>query len=458
MKLLIDLQSSQSLNRYRGIGRYSISLARAIIKNARNHEIFILLNNFDKTVTDSVLNEFSKYLAPSNIFVFFAPGSVRAKEGCNNSKRKISELLREHMINSILPDAVLITSMFEGWDDDVVTSINILGNNILNCAVVYDLIPLLHKKKYFISQDHIKWYDQKIRYLTACDLFLSISEYSRSECLQHLHIADDAIKNISTAVSNQQFKNGKKTNRAVIADRFNIKKQFLLYCGGLDKRKNLTRTIKAFSFMNKEVRLKFDFVIVGYADPREMNDIIINAHKTGVRKNIKLLGHVSDEDLANLYSMCRLFILPSIHEGFGLPALEAMSCGAAVIGSNATSIPEVIGREDALFDPYSVKSIAKMIEKGLTDEEFNGSLRLHAKQQVKKFSWDLTAKRALHEIEKSIINLSGQKKKCPPSYNELIDKIAAESLGMKNNEILAIAESIVINTERVFGKTNKKFI
>ena len=92
-------------------------------------------------------------------------------------------------------------------------------------------------------------------------------------------------------------------------------------------------------------------------------------------------------------------MFPSLHEGFGLPALEAMSCGAPTIGSGTTSIPEVIGREDALFDPTEPASIARSMQNVLTDTAFADSLRAHAPRQAAKFSWDNSAKAALQAME-----------------------------------------------------------
>src|SRR5699024_10740651 len=86
---------------------------------------------------------------------------------------------------------------------------------------------------------------------------------------------------------------------------------------------------------------------------------------------------------------------PSWHEGFGLPALEAMACGAPVIGANTSSLPEVIGLNSALFDPLDVTAIATKITQALEDDAFRTMLREHSSQQAKHFSWDETAKRAL---------------------------------------------------------------
>jgi ADP-heptose:LPS heptosyltransferase len=103
--------------------------------------------------------------------------------------------------------------------------------------------------------------------------------------------------------------------------------------------------------------------------------------------------------LSTLYNTCALFILPSLYEGLGLPAMEAMLCGAPVIGSNKTSLPEVIGLEEALFDPYSVEAISSKISRVLTDQQFRALLQENGKKQSVNFSWDMSAKRALRAME-----------------------------------------------------------
>ena len=115
------------------------------------------------------------------------------------------------------------------------------------------------------------------------------------------------------------------------------------------------------------------------------------------------MGYVSDVELKNLYSNCHLFIFPSFHEGFGLPVLEAMTCGAAVIGSNTTSIPEVINNKNALFNPYDTNEITNLILKCLQDQEFYNSLKIHSVKNAKIFSWNKTAKLAIQAFNSILI-------------------------------------------------------
>jgi glycosyltransferase involved in cell wall biosynthesis len=105
-----------------------------------------------------------------------------------------------------------------------------------------------------------------------------------------------------------------------------------------------------------------------------------------------------------MYEQCALYVFPSIHEGFGLPLLEAMACGAPAIGSNVTSIPEVIGYEKALFDPYNPEDIANKIKEVLTDPNVRADLKKHALTHSENFKWEKSAKLAVDSFETLVKN------------------------------------------------------
>ena len=114
---------------------------------------------------------------------------------------------------------------------------------------------------------------------------------------------------------------------------------------------------------------------------------------------ILFTDYVTDDELIALYNLCSVFVFPSWYEGFGLPALEAMACGAVVIGANTTSLPEVIGNPDALFEPFDCDDIAAKMAQVLEDETFREGVRAYGLLQAKMFSWDLTARRAITAFE-----------------------------------------------------------
>ena len=174
-----------------------------------------------------------------------------------------------------------------------------------------------------------------------------------------------------------------------------IRLPYVMHSGSIEGRKNIENLLRAFSGLPATIRNRHQVVLAGNHHPVERERIRAVAHSLGVEAQLVFPGHLSDEELIVLYNNCRLFVLPSFHEGFGLPALEAMACGAATIGSNWTSIPEVIGMEDALFDPDDVRSMTAMISAGLNDEKFRARLLANASERAKAFSWQITAERAL---------------------------------------------------------------
>lgn len=134
----------------------------------------------------------------------------------------------------------------------------------------------------------------------------------------------------------------------------------------------------------------------------ERNRLSKLAKSFGLRDDeVVFTGFVSEEDLVAMYNLCELFIFPSLHEGFGLPVLEAMACGAPTLGADNSSIPEVVGLQSALFDSGNVKTIASKIEAVIGDPEFSARLRIHGLKQARKFSWQKSASLALDAMEEA---------------------------------------------------------
>jgi glycosyltransferase involved in cell wall biosynthesis len=190
------------------------------------------------------------------------------------------------------------------------------------------------------------------------------------------------------------------TDAVPVVKQFGIVRKYLMHSSAFDTRKNFQGLVRAYAALPASVRVDYQLVLVCKLDAAGRGELTTLAKSVGLTPDDMVLpGFVSDEDLIALYTSCHLFVFPSFQEGFGLPALEAMCCGTPTIGSNATSVPEVIGRDDALFDPSSVKDMTALILKALTDAGFYQSLKAHAKTQSAKFSWDETARRAIVGME-----------------------------------------------------------
>jgi len=260
----------------------------------------------------------------------------------------------------------------------------------------------MNKKLYLPTPELKDYYYRKIEWLKNADILLAISDSSSQEAVSELAIARERVANISAAIGEQFIPDAvDESKSAQLLERLGIQSNFILYApGGFDPRKNFARLLEAYSTLPEHLKSQHQLVIASKLHPQQRAELTGLAEKYGVRtRELVLTGYVNDQDLISLYSLAKLFVFPSIHEGFGLPVLEAMACGTAVIGSNTSSVPEVIGCDEALFDPLSPKSIAAKLTHGLEDEAFRARLIGNAIEQCKKFSWDESAKKAIAALE-----------------------------------------------------------
>jgi glycosyltransferase involved in cell wall biosynthesis len=403
MRIVIDLQGAQSSgSRNRGIGRYTLSLAQAIIRNKGEHEVFIAVNGLFPDTIEPIRAAFDGLIPQDQIRVWHAPGPVCHIEPANNWRRKTAELTRESFLASLQPDIVYVTSLIEGLGDDAVTSIGLLTQAIPTAVTLYDLIPLINRKPYLDNPAVESWYENKLDQLRRADLLLAISESSRQEGIKYLGFPHDQAIHVGTAADPQfqciDISNAKKRS---VRERYGLLREFVMYTGGIDHRKNIEGLIRAYALLPKSLRENHQLAIVCSVQPESRRLLEELAKQQGLAADeVILTGFVSEEDLIALYHLCKAFVFPSRHEGFGLPALEAMSCGAAVIAANTSSLPEVIGREDALFDPLDDKSIAEKLTQVLTDSAYRAELIRHGLEQAKRFSWDKSAKVAITAFER----------------------------------------------------------
>lgn len=402
MRIVIDLQAAQSTgSRNRGIGRYSLSLAQAMVRNRGEHEILLVLSSLFPETVEPIRAAFNDILSQENIRVWNAIAPVSYLEKSNDWRRRSGELLREAFLARLKPDIVHVTSIFEGLEDDAVTSIGTFCN-LPTVVTLYDLIPFIYRRPYLDNPRVEAWYLKKLEHFRRADLWFAISESSKQEGLEYLNLPEDQVINISTAADPHfQCSQVTETFAYEIRQKYGLLRPFVMYTGGIDHRKNIEGLIRAFSQLPLQVRRLHQLAIVCSAQMEDKQRLMSLAKKQGLSPDdLVLTGFVPEKDLVALYNLCRLFVFPSWHEGFGLPALEAMCCGAPVIGANTSSLPEVIGWDQALFDPLSDDAIAAAMEHALSDEAFRVELMRNGKVQSTKFSWDEIARRAIAAFER----------------------------------------------------------
>ncbi|OGK30459.1 hypothetical protein A3F29_00450 [Candidatus Roizmanbacteria bacterium RIFCSPHIGHO2_12_FULL_33_9] len=271
-------------------------------------------------------------------------------------------------------------------------------------VTVHDLIPLVFPEKFPPGiKGSIKWNIQKLS-LKRAERIITDSNSSKNDIAEHIGISEDKIEVIYLAAG-EEFRKLKIKNLK-LKIKYGLPDRFLLYIGDVTWNKNLPNLITAVEDLNAAL------VMVGKALVSEdfdknnpWNQDLVKVHKIVKNsKNILLLGFIENKDLVDLYNLATAFVMPSFHEGFGLPILEAMSCGCPVITSRGGSIPEVAGEAAFYVDPYDINDIKKGIKEVLSDEKFRKKMSEKGLMQSKKFSW----KRATEETVKVYEKVMGK--------------------------------------------------
>jgi glycosyltransferase involved in cell wall biosynthesis len=400
MRLVIDLQGAQGSSHARGIGRYSRELALAMARAPRGHEVIVVLSGALPDTAEDLADAFATVLPRERIRVWHPPAGIAAAH--ESPWRDFAAALRAQFLASLRPDLVHVSSLFEGLGDDIVTWQPPRLERLPVVATCFDLIPLIRHAEYFgeggVLSRGAQWYYRCAHEMALCDGLLAISESSRGEAIRHLPFPPERVFNIQAGVS-EAFRPAPLAGaaRAALLARYGLRDPFVLFLGAGDVRKNEAGLVAGFAALPPAVRDRHQLAIVGRTDEEALR-------RTAARLRIPpecftIVPFVAEGDLNALYSACAAFVFPSLHEGFGLPVAEAMACGAPVIASNTSSLPEVIGRADATFDPADPASIAACLCRVLENPAFRAELAAHGPVQAARFTWPATAARAWDALE-----------------------------------------------------------
>lgn len=404
MRVVVDLQGMQNGSRLRGIGRYVGSLAKGLHRVATDQGIelkFLVSDLFPEFIGD-VAATLSDAIAKEAIVTFAGVGPVAELEKDNHWRRHASELLYQDFIEQLKPDVLLLGSVMEGASDNSIAAFPAPAERSYKVfSVLYDLIPLLNPAEHLRSESQKQWYQRRLDLLTSSDGLLAISESARQEAIVHAKVDEDRVFNIGAAAG-EYFESDERDaqlddQRESVCQYFGISKPYVLLASAFDGRKNFEGLIRAYALLREPVRARHQLVLVCKLADHQRKDLGDLIRNCGLHEgqDVILTGYVPDEDLHALYRGCQLFVFPSFHEGFGLPALEAMWCGAPTIGSSASSVPEVIGLDEALFEPDDIAGMSRLMELGLIDPAFRDRLLEHGHSQCRKFSWTRVATRAI---------------------------------------------------------------
>jgi glycosyltransferase involved in cell wall biosynthesis len=231
---------------------------------------------------------------------------------------------------------------------------------------------------------------------------IALSEYARNDIIDTYRVSPEKVSVIPLAAPAHFRPVNDEQELQRVRQTYGIEGDYILSVGAIQPRKNLSRLVAAYSRLrraNPEGKLP-QLVLVGKC-AWLYDETLRTIKELEVSNSVVLTGYVPEADLPALYSGALCFVYPSYFEGFGLPPLEAMKCGAPVIVGNKTSLPEVVGDAGLLVDPFEVDDIAAAIEKVISDSNLRAQLRVKGLERAKLFDWRETARQTLAVYEKA---------------------------------------------------------
>jgi glycosyltransferase involved in cell wall biosynthesis len=351
-----------------GIGHYTLELARALAKLAPNDEFELL----------SPVRFISSLEHP--------PSNLRQVEAARRRFWFIAGLplyIRRHSV-----------ALFHGTNYEIPW-----WNECPAILSIHDLSLLLH------PETHESRLVRRARYrlpLMArwATRIITATEFIKKEVSEHLKIDPEKIA-VTPYAPRHNFRPLERSETEQTRLRLGVEDVFVLFVGTIEPRKNLITLLRAFSEILKNTELRPQLVIAGQ-EGWLVGETLNYVQSEGLSDRIKFTGYVTDRDLRALYSSCAVCVYPSLYEGFGLPPLEAMACGAPVITSDVPSLTETVGNAALLVAPTDVQKLARAIVEMLRDQEQRTHFSRMGLERASQFTWERTARLTLDVYSKAI--------------------------------------------------------
>lgn len=276
----------------------------------------------------------------------------------------------------------------------------ILPKDCTAIPLVTDLAVYRMKEAYQLSR--VLWWRLQYWFVRRrANFFLTISEFTKQEMMRIWGIPADKIHIVPCACSKELKRVTDAERLTTLRKKYDLPEHFLLFVGNFNPRKNLERLIRAYDLARDSGKVTHQLVIAGEQGWKFDRQTALQGitHQDDVR----FIGFVPDEDMAALYSASDAFLFPTLYEGFGIPVIEAQSCGTPVLTSNVSSLPEVGGDAAVYVDPYNVESICNGMEKIVGDAPLAQELRQKGYENAKRFSWEKSAEKLRDIIEREAV-------------------------------------------------------
>jgi len=373
MRICLDATALDTAHKYRGIGNYVGGLLKGFSQISERLDIRFLrlrhdsLGTFRETHTKTVFIRRPK--KPSIRFQWLLNELILGREIAH---------LKMDILHSTRAETLVHRKEF------------------MTVATAYDLIQLFYPTDYFslFSIDKKLSFKISLCNYTKANHIIAISECTKNDFVKHLGIDPKKISVIYPGFDKTLFNCERSLNDN---DGNTIPKKYFLYVGSSERRKNSDAIIEAYAMVAG--KLDEDLVFVGKATDGENRRTIAKVEKLGISGRFHKFDFVKEEELPTLYARATAFVFPSLYEGFGLPALEAMACGCPVIASNTSSLPEVVGDAGILIDPLHTEGFAQAMEKVAGDAVLRNLLKEKGINRARMFDWEASAEQIIKVYE-----------------------------------------------------------
>jgi glycosyltransferase involved in cell wall biosynthesis len=369
-----------------GSGQYIHGLLRWLPRIAPQHRYTLLLpatSDAEQALPDGV-------------------GSVRVRTPFDGRNRNLAKLWFEQVS---IPEMARLLHQHTSPDTSLLVHVPYfapaLHSIVPIVTTIPDIIPIILPE--YRGGPHIQGYMRLVSHAARrAHHVITFSEHSRTDIIRHLDIRHQRITATLLAAEERYTPApDNATPAAEVAARYGLSGPFVYYVGGLDARKNVAVLLRAVALLRQQGGPAFTLAIAGRAlggDRRLFPDLDGLIAALGLHDCVRRLT-VPYEDGPLLYQACTVFAFPSLYEGFGLPPLEAMACGAPVVTSSASSLPEVVGTAALEVEPDDVAGWAAALQRLLNDDALRANLRARGLAQAARFSWRRVAEETLRVYE-----------------------------------------------------------
>lgn len=370
----------------RGYGRFTRELLSALIEIDKKNEYVFFIDQ----------QSVSQGGYPNGVEVMVAPTKVSPTEAASASgRRSIADLWAlSRLTYRQKLDLFFFPTVYSYFP-------------ILNSAkvvlTIHDMIADHHPERVFPNKKLLFFWKMKQNLaVRQAHTIMTVSDYSKNQIMEFFNLSEERVQTITEGPSSvfKPIPVDQQMDQTLERYLLNASQPFLLYVGGISPHKNLRVLIEAFYQLKKDSSFSgMKLILVGdyqgdsfYSEYPVLTECVKRLH---LQDEVVFTGFVEDQDLVSLYNAASALVFPSLEEGFGLPAIEAMACGTPVISSDRGSLPEVLGEAGRFFDPTCVDSLFTVLRDVLQDSRIRDDMRHRGLVRAKQFTWEVGAQKTL---------------------------------------------------------------